>query len=79
MGIQVYHLKLLHTMKVHLVFYVSLLELCKGSNYPDEYPPSEVISDDEKYEIKEILDSHCLRKHVQYLVKWKGYSNCDNQ
>ena len=73
-----YHLKLLHTMKVHLVFHISLLELCKSSNYPSEHPPPEVTDNDEKYEVEEILDSHCLHGHVQYLVKWKGYPDCDN-
>ena len=78
-GTQAYHLDLPHTIKVHLVFHVSLLELCKGSNYPNEHPPPEVISDEEEYEVEKILDSHHQRGHVQYLVKWKGYSNCDNQ
>ena len=65
-------------MKVHPVFYVSLLELCKSSNYPDKYPPSEVIGNEEKYEVEEILNSCCQCVYVQYLVKWKGYPNCDN-
>ena len=65
-------------IKVHLVFYVSLLKLCKGSNYPDKHPPPEVISNEEEYEVEKILDSHCQCGHVQYLVKWKGYPNCDN-
>ena len=46
-------------MKVHPVFYVSLLEPCKGSNYPTKCPPSELIGDKEEYEVEEILDSHC--------------------
>ena len=60
-------------MKVHPVFHVFLLELCKGSNYPGKWPPPEVISDNEEYEVEEILDSHCQCGYV-----WKGYSNCDN-
>ena len=78
-GTQAYHLELPHTIKVHPVFHVSLLEPCKGSNYPDEYPPPEVIGDEEEYKIEKILDSHCQHGHIQYLVKWKGYPNCDNQ
>ena len=66
-------------MKVHPVFHVSLLKLYKGSNYPNKHPPSEIIGNNEKYEIKEVLDSHCLHRYVQYLVKWKGYPDCDNQ
>ena len=78
-GTQAYCLELPHTIKVHLVFHVSLLKPCKGSNYPDKHPPPEVIGDEEKYEVEEILDSCHQRGHVQYLVKWKGYPNCDNQ
>ena len=76
---QAYHLELPHMIKVHPVFHVSLLEPCKGSNYPDKCPPPEVIGDEEEYEVEEILDSHCQCGHVQYLVKRKGYPNCDNQ
>ena len=75
---QAYHLELPHTIKVHPVFHVSLLKLCKGSNYPDKCPPPEVIGDEEEYEVEKILDSHCQCGYVQYLVKWKGYLNCDN-
>ena len=57
---------------------ISLLKLCKGSNYPHKYPPLEVIGDDEKYEVEEILESCHQCRHVQYLIKWKGYSNCNN-
>ena len=78
-GTQVYHLELPHMIKVHLVFYVSLLKSCKGSNYPDKHPPPEVIGDEEEYKVEKILDSCCQCGHIQYLVKWKGYPNCDNQ
>ena len=78
-GTQAYHLELPHMIKVHLVFHISLLKLCKGSNYPNEHPPSEVIGDEKEYEVEKILNSCHQREHVQYLVKWKGYPNCDNQ
>ena len=65
-------------IKVHLVFHVSLLKLCKGSNYPNKHSPPEVIGDKEEYEVEEILNSYYQCGHVQYLVKWKGYPNCDN-
>ena len=78
-GTQAYHLELPHTIKVHPVFHVSLLKSCKSSNYPDKHSPLEVIGDEEEYEVEKILDSHCQGGHVQYLVKWKGYPNCDNQ
>jgi hypothetical protein len=47
-------------MHIHPVFYVSLLESYKKSQIPSQIPrppPSIEIDHDEKYEIKEILDS----------------------
>ena len=44
-------------------------------------PPPDLINGEEEYEIEEVLQS---RKHgkghkVQYLVKWKGYPDSENQ
>src|SRR6266404_8644874 len=44
-------------------------------------PPPDLINREEEYEVECIIDSHpygcgC---QVQYLVKWRGYPNSDNQ
>ena len=79
MGIQMYHLELPHIMRIHLIFHVFLLKLCKGSNYPNKQPSPNIVGNNKgKCEVEEILDSYCYREYVQYLIKWKDYSNCDN-
>ena len=50
-----------------------------GPNY--EQPPPDLIKDEEEYKVDQILNS---RKHgrgsaLQYLVRWKGYPDSDNQ
>ena len=44
-------------------------------------PPPDLIDGEEEYEIEEILQSRKFgRGHkVQYLVKWKGYPDSENQ
>ena len=50
-----------------------------GPNY--EWPPPDLIENEEEYEVDQILDS---RKHgrgsaLKYIVWWKGYLDSDNQ
>jgi hypothetical protein len=43
-------------------------------------PPLPVVVDgEEEYEVEEILNAHFFRQQLQYLVKWRGYSNEDNE
>ena len=44
-------------------------------------PPPDLIDGEEEYEVEEILQSRKFRRgrKVQYLVKWKGYPESDNQ
>ena len=79
-----YQLTLPAQWKIHLVFHVDLLTPYKetafhGANYMR--PPPDLINDKEEYEIEQILDSRTRgRNHkVQYLVKWVGYPDSDNQ
>ena len=70
--------------KIHDVFHADLLtpyhetEL-HGPNFTR--PPPDLIDGEEEYEVKEILQSRRFGKghKVQYLVKWKGYPESDNQ
>ena len=50
-----------------------------GPNYAR--PPPDLIGEEEQYEVEQVLDERnygrCKKK--QYLVKWKGYPDSDNQ
>ena len=79
-----YQLTLPEQWKIHPVFHVDLLTpyqemIFHGTNYMR--PPPDLINNEEEYEIEQILDSRKRgRNHrVQYLVKWVGYPNSDNQ
>jgi hypothetical protein len=79
-----YQLTLPGTWKIHDVFHVDLLTPYietefHGPNYTR--PPPDLVQGTEEYEVEAILDS---RRHgrgckVQYLVKWKGYPDSDNE
>ena len=66
-------------MKIHPVFYVSLLEpvadvpALSGQIQPP--PPSVIVDNEEEYEVEEILDSCRRGRALQYLVKWVGYNH----
>ncbi len=69
---------------IHDVFHIDLLTpyhetKLHGANY--SRPPPDLVDDQEEYEVKKILDSwHHGKKHtLQYLVKWKGYPDSDNE
>jgi hypothetical protein len=63
------------------VFYGSLLPPYHetkehGCNFTK--PPSELIEGQPEWEVEEILDSRRYRHKLQYLIKWKGYSEAHN-
>jgi hypothetical protein len=75
-GTHTYKLKLPSTMKIHLVFHVSLLEPAsnnplKGQQQPP--PPPTIVENEEEYEVEEIFDSRLRNNKLQYVVKWSGY------
>ena len=70
--------------KIHPVFHVDLLTPYKetafhGTNYTR--PPPDLINNEEEYEVEQILDSRVRgqNRRIQYLVKWVGYPDSDNQ
>jgi len=79
-----YRLKLPTQWSIHDVFHIDLLtpywemELHRA-NY--SRPPPDLVDNQEAYEVKKILDSrqHGRRCTLQYLVKWKGYPDLDNE
>ena len=79
-----YRLTLPEQWKIHPVFHVDLLTPYKettfhGANYTR--PPPDLVDGEEEYEVEKILDSRVRgqRRQVQYLVKWVGYPDSDNQ
>ena len=79
-----YRLTLPEQWKIHPVFHVDLLTpytetTFHGTNY--EKPPPDLIDNEEEYEVEQILDSRVRGRNrkIQYLVKWTGYPDSDNQ
>ena len=79
-----YKLSLPSTLDVHPVFHTDLLTLYQetpfyGKNY--QRPPVKLVQGFEKYKVEVVLGMHHhgKKKKRQYLVKWKGYSNSDNE
>ncbi len=71
-----FRFKLPNSMKIHLVFHVSLLEPNHVSTIlgRTHEPPSPIIVDDEqKYEVEEISDLRISHHQLQYLIHWQGY------
>lgn len=69
--------------RIHPVFHASLLSPYKeteehGKNF--EEPPPDVIDGEEEYEVEQVLDvrRQGRQKQLQYLLKWKGYSEAHN-
>src|ERR1700761_3749250 len=79
-----YRLELPTQWSIHPVFHTDLLTPYRetpthGRNY--QRPPPELVDGEEEYEVEKILDSrHFGRRHKkQYLIKWKGYPDSENQ
>jgi hypothetical protein len=79
-----YELRLPVQWKLHPVFHVDLLTPYRktefhGANY--DKPPPDLIDGEEEYEVERIVASrHFGRGHkLQYLIKWKGYPDAENQ
>jgi hypothetical protein len=79
-----YQLTLPHQWKIHDVFHVDLLTPYietdfHGPNYTR--PPPDLVDGEEEYKVESILKSRHYGRgcKVQYLVKWKGYSDSNNE
>jgi hypothetical protein len=69
--------------KVHPIFHTSLLLPYKeteehGENFQEL--PSDLVEGEEEYKVEQVLDSrrHGCGKKLQYLLKWRGYSQAHN-
>ena len=79
-----YQLELPPQWKIHDVFHADLLTPYRetelhGPNFTK--PPPDLINGEEEYEIEEVLQSckYGRGRKIQYLVKWKGYPDSENQ
>jgi hypothetical protein len=79
-----YRLELPTQWSIHPVFHIDLLTRyhetpIHGANY--QRPPPDLVEGEEEYEVETVLASRRFgrRKKLQYLVKWKGYPDSDNQ
>jgi len=79
-----YRLKLPTQWSIHDVFHIDLLTPYRetnihGSNY--SRPTPDLIDNEEEYEVEKVLDTRQFgkRRKRQYLIKWKGYPDSDNE
>ncbi len=79
-----YRLKLPTQWSIHDVFHIDLLTPYRetdlhGSNYSRLAP--DLIDNEEEYKVEKILDSWQFGRgrKKQYLIKWKGYPDSDNE
>src|SRR5258708_2739141 len=79
-----YWLELPTQWSIHPVFHIDLLTPYRetqmhGENYTR--PPPELEEGEEEYEVEKILDSQKFGRgrKLQYLIKWKGYPDLENQ
>jgi hypothetical protein len=78
-----FRLQLPSSFKIHNVFHVSLLERFHRNTIPgriqDQAPPPELIEGEEHWDVDQIVDSRIRRGNIEYLVKWTGLPNCENE
>jgi len=79
-----YRVKLPTQWSIHDIFHINLLTPYRetdihGSNY--SRPPPDLIDNEEEYEVEKVLDTRQFGKgrKRQYLIKWKGYPDSDNE
>jgi hypothetical protein len=82
-GSHAYRLKLPKSMScLHPVFHV--VKLMPAPPDPIEGrrvhppPPPEIVGGEERYEVKEVIDSRMRGRKLQYLVRWNGYGREEN-
>jgi hypothetical protein len=84
-----YRLRLPTHWRIHNMFHVSRLKpyYVDDGQFPGRAqinrPPPELVDGEEEYIVERILD-HRVRRHgrasrIEYLVKWLGYTDSDNQ
>ena len=79
-----YCLELPTQWSIHRIFHTDLLTPYRETpthrrNY--QRPPPELVDEEEEYKVEKILDQRQFgrRRKLQYLVKWRGYPDSENQ
>ena len=54
-------------------------EAAYATQHKPQPPPPEVVGDELKYEIQQILDTRKCQNTIEFLVSWKGYGPEHNQ
>ena len=72
-----YQLDLLPKVRIHLIFYISLLENVINVELINTGQDNVKI-DKKKYEVKKVFGTRNYQKRIEYLVKWKGYKDSEN-
>jgi hypothetical protein len=65
-------------MNIHLVFYISLLELVLPGVLPAPITKIEPVNPNTEYKVEEILDYKQVKNYIKYLVKWIDYLYSEN-
>ena len=73
-----YQLDLPKTMNIHSVFHISLLEKAPPGAPPAPITEILLVNPNAEYEVQEILNHRLYRGSVQYLIRWKGYSQTED-
>ena len=79
-----YRLELPTQWSIHPVFHIDLLTPYRETPTHDpnyQRPPPDLVDREEEYEVERILDSRQFGRgrKLQYLIKWKGYPDSENQ
>jgi transposase InsO family protein len=73
-----YRLDLPDNLKWHSVFHVSLLRLYKDGGRVQPPPLPEIINGEPEYHVEKVLSHRLVRSHMEFLIKWKGYTQEHN-
>src|SRR5271157_804697 len=69
-----FKLLLLHNLRIHLIFYIALLELALDLILLLDREEIQPINKETKYNVNKILNIRKTNSQAQYLIKWK---ECD--
>jgi Chromo (CHRromatin Organisation MOdifier) domain len=64
-------------MRIHLVFYISLLEPAPRDAKQTQIQLSDETQDN-IYKVEKVLDDQEIDGKIYYLIKWSGYNTSEN-